>query len=63
MSAMPGDEGALPEDGNDVVIRIASAADLSALARLRYDWRVGEGERGLDGPSFENALVHLGRSA
>jgi len=38
--------------------RIASESDVAALARLRYEWRVGEGgEPGLDPASFETALL------
>jgi len=46
----------MPSDGA-VVVRIAGAADVAPLARLRLQWRAGErGEQGLEGPAFERFL-------
>jgi GNAT superfamily N-acetyltransferase len=54
---MPRDHETVTDVSNEI-IRIATVADVKALARLRYQWRVGErGERGLDEPSFEQALA------
>ncbi len=40
-----------------LVLRVAGTADVERIARLRCRWRAVErGERGLDEPSFEQAL-------